>query len=688
MFSTLRSKIIFFLTLIMLVTASAIMFFTYQDVGDAMRKAEKTSAQNVLNLVELNIEEEYHKLRADKVETIRQRREQLRSTAGISATVIGQYEKLLGQGTLSKEQLRTQIMDWFKSVSFSRGIDAFVLDYDANILAHTDQKAAGTSIANLTDIKSRKIAQVMRASKLKPRGDYAVFHWDTPGKQATGKKMGYFLPLPQFLWTIGAVVSITDIEAEARRKLDKIIDSLSETFADIQIAQTGCAIVFDGQRKVLVPPCGRKIKGVEQPVLPDGVPLDRIMEAARSESGSVRFSFVPGDMKSEVPVKGEIQVYASYFKALDWYIAVYLPVEEIQLPARSLITRQISIIALIFFGSLVISFLLVTRISRPLDMLTRHAKEIPNYDFTKEHRDTAPIDLLPAKYNDEVGRLAESFIFMEAQLSKNIRELMETTASKERILSELNVARSIQLGILPKVFPPFPECNAFDLYAVLEPAKSVGGDLYDYFFVDDDHLCFTIGDVSDKGVPAALFMMITRTLIKTLSTRGMDPAKVMEQINNILSVDNPNVMFVTLIIGVLDIRTGQVRYANGGHNPPIVLDKEQPPSYREGLSGSAVGAMEDLPFTDLELTLQPGDALFLYTDGVTEAMDEKNNLFSDERLLEEVGLRSGQPVGAVINGVMREVSAHAASAGIQSDDITMLIIRYNGPSADPVSTSV
>ena len=266
---------------------------------------------------------------------------------------------------------------------------------------------------------------------------------------------------------------------------------------------------------------------------------------------------------------------------------------------------------------------------------------------------------------------------MKAELKKNIQNLMETTATKERIQSELNVAREIQLGILPKTFPPFPEYKDFDLYATLESAKEVGGDLYDFFFIDDDHICFTLGDVSDKGVPASLFMVITRTLIKVVAQQDCSPADMMFQINNTLSTDNPQTMFVTLIIGILNVRTGEVRYANGGHNPPIVVSQKEGVFYQEGISGPLLGPIENVPYKELSLTLLAGDSLFLYTDGVTESMDSEKNLFSDERLLAEIETLQNEDVEDVVNGIITSIKEHVKSEP-QSDDIAMMMLKYNG----------
>lgn len=245
----------------------------------------------------------------------------------------------------------------------------------------------------------------------------------------------------------------------------------------------------------------------------------------------------------------------------------------------------------------------------------------------------------------------------------------------DKIDSELNLAREIQMGILPKVFPAFPEHDEFDIFAHLIPAKAVGGDLYDFFFIDDDHLCFTLGDVSGKGVPAALFMVITRTLVKNSAQFSPSPADMMSKINRILCHDNPKVMFVTLIIGILNVRTGELNYASGGHNRPILIRNGQEVQYMQDISGPALGVMPDVSYKKISVTLKADDAFFLYTDGVTEAMNEKGKLFSDARLLEEIRMVRHATVRELITGILQKVQMHTG-AQPQTDDIAMMMIRY------------
>ena len=259
-------------------------------------------------------------------------------------------------------------------------------------------------------------------------------------------------------------------------------------------------------------------------------------------------------------------------------------------------------------------------------------------------------------------------------------ELKETTASKERIESELSIAREIQMGMLPKIFPPYPDRNDVDLHAILHPAKEVGGDLYD-FYMDDNHLYFLIGDVSGKGVPASLFMAITRSLFRTLSQHVLSPAKIVTEMNNSISDNNESNMFVTLIVGILDLETGILKLCNAGHNPPILIYPDGQVSYLEFKTQIFVGVVEDFKYSDEEVVLEKESKLFLYTDGVTEAENINKELYGEEKLLEMLSDNASSDVRTTVNVVVDSIASHVKEAEA-SDDLTILLIQYEPGTAN------
>jgi PAS domain S-box-containing protein len=254
-------------------------------------------------------------------------------------------------------------------------------------------------------------------------------------------------------------------------------------------------------------------------------------------------------------------------------------------------------------------------------------------------------------------------------------ELQKTIAVKERIEGELEVAHDIQVSMLPRTFPPFPERKEFELYALLKPAKEVGGDFYDFFFIDENHLCFCIGDVSGKGVPASLYMAVTRTLIKSKTSKGLTPDQVLARVNEDLSIDS-TAMFVTIFCGILDVTTGILEYSNGGHNPPLISRQGNDFEWLKIESGIAVGAVQNAEYSLNKIDLVPGDRLFLYTDGVTEAANLDEELYSTKRLQSVLTRYKNYSVNTILERVSEDVRSYTGRVP-QSDDITMLMIRFN-----------
>jgi len=256
-------------------------------------------------------------------------------------------------------------------------------------------------------------------------------------------------------------------------------------------------------------------------------------------------------------------------------------------------------------------------------------------------------------------------------------KLIEDHVQKQRIEESLKLARDIQMSTLPTRFPPFPHRDDFDIYATSRPAVEVGGDFYDFFLIDEHHLGFVLGDVSGKGVPAALLMARTNALVRATASRELSPRDILAWVNNQLAPDNDSCMFVTLILGILDTRSGLVRYTNGGHNPPFLLKRNGAVIPLEEVHGLPLGAMEDFEYQEGEITLEAGDALFIYSDGVTEAMDAEGKEFTSERLESELMKAIGHPIDRLLSRIVEEVDRFTGGAP-QADDIAMLALQYRG----------
>lgn len=249
------------------------------------------------------------------------------------------------------------------------------------------------------------------------------------------------------------------------------------------------------------------------------------------------------------------------------------------------------------------------------------------------------------------------------------------TQKTERISTELNLASGIQANMLPNIFPPFPERDDFDIYATMTPAKEVGGDFYDFFMVDDHHIALVMADVSGKGIPAAMFMVIAKTLIKDHAQLGLQPNEVFNRVNNLLCEGNEMGLFVTAWMGILDLNTGEMTYANAGHNPPIIkLDGEI--KYLHSKPGFVLAGLEDYAYTQSTMTLHRGDKIFLYTDGATEATDINNELYGEDRLIECLKKQAGKSCADILHAVRNDIDTFVGEAE-QFDDLTMLAFDYS-----------
>ncbi len=277
--------------------------------------------------------------------------------------------------------------------------------------------------------------------------------------------------------------------------------------------------------------------------------------------------------------------------------------------------------------------------------------------------------------SDEIGSLSHAIQTMGTDINNYIKEITTITAEKQRISTELNVATKIQSDMLPKEYPPFPERKDFDLYALMYPAKEVGGDLYDYMLLDDDNLLLVVGDVSGKGVPAALFMVVAKTLLDSYSEQRLSPAKIFEAANNQLIKGNESLMFVTCWLGIYTFSTGLLRFVNAGHTSPVLYHEEQY-TFLESPQSLVLGVMEDFKYSECSITLSKGDKIFVYTDGVTEAMNSKGELFDTERLMESISKTSDLDAKGVVDYMKNELSQYAADCE-QSDDITMMEFIVN-----------
>jgi signal transduction histidine kinase/CheY-like chemotaxis protein/HPt (histidine-containing phosphotransfer) domain-containing protein len=416
-FSSLKFKVVALILLVLVITSVATLYFTQRDVGSAMLRAEQSSAENVLQLADLNIRASYDQLISDKIELLTQLKAEMVQTANMSNSVLREFMLLNRENRLSKEETQQRAKSWLCNIDYPSG-DIFLFDHNGTILASSQAELDGGTITDIRDVKGRLIYQAMRDDELGPRGDTAIFSWQKQGQTTPSQFMGQFLPVNGWPWTLAVIVNFDNVEQKSQRKMDSIIATLTQTFTKIQIAKTGYAFLFDGDKEILIAPSGDSLDKFKDQSgwLPRySAVLDNIIAANDKKESAISYND---------PFSGdrEVEVFISYFKAFDWYLGVVVPIAEIKAPGKDLIKRLSIVIALISLLGLAAALLLVFRISRPLNTLAFYANALPTQDFSEQNPDTIKIKRLAMKYRDEVGRLAESFVFMESSIRQSIQQ--------------------------------------------------------------------------------------------------------------------------------------------------------------------------------------------------------------------------------------------------------------------------
>ena len=310
---------------------------------------------------------------------------------------------------------------------------------------------------------------------------------------------------------------------------------------------------------------------------------------------------------------------------------------------------------------------------KPLKIVQEAIRRYKDSKDSKEVTET----LSKIKNDNEIGELSTDVTDLSREMDDYHEKIKAITSEKERIEAELSLASHIQSSSLPHVFPPFPENEEFDIFASMDPAKEVGGDFYDYYMIDDDHLAVLIADVSGKGVPAALFMMVSQAILKTHALSGASPSEVLRNVNDAISDNNNAEMFVTVWLGILELSTGKVTAANAGHEYPAIMHANGDFELFKDKHGLVVGAMPGVPYKEYEIQLEPGSKLFVYTDGVPEATAADNEMFGTERMIDALNeVKDGAPE-EVLRSVRKHVDDFVKDAE-QFDDLTMLCLEYYG----------
>lgn len=374
-------------------------------------------------------------------------------------------------------------------------------------------------------------------------------------------------------------------------------------------------------------------------------------------SKKLLFGSVSGYVTTVIPIRdsfNNIVAMLSVEKSMDEVLTLQQEYQK----TIFIVGLTISLVFILLYG-----FSLWYSVVRPVSVITQETEY-----FAQNSKLSGIIKKI--RNHDEIGSLAKSVEVMSEDINNYITKLTSVTAEKERISTELNVATKIQADMLPKQYPAFPERTDFDLSASMDPAKEVGGDLYDYILLDDDHLMMVVGDVSGKGVPAALFMVIAKTLLASHAVQRLSPAEIFEKTNDQLCNGNETGLFVTCWLGILTFSTGELKFVNAGHPNPVLYHKGEF-SYVVTKPNFVLGGMEGIPYKEHTITMEKGDRLFIYTDGVTEATDAHETLFGEDRLLQAMKGTENLTAPQTLVSVRRSIDDFVGEAE-QFDDITLL----------------
>ncbi|MFW7341083.1 SpoIIE family protein phosphatase [Pollutimonas sp. H1-120] len=587
-------------------------------------------------------------------------------------TLGAMYADQAERNELSISEAQELAKQWINQLSIGEDRFSFVFNHDLIAIASGNSEWRGMNLSTLKDFKGRDLAASAYQETQTTGQSFAIYRWPPPG--SAGKRelrYAYFAYFEPWDW----IFAITDDARQVSDQFDKrrkeMEHAIGESLASLTLAQSGFAFIASDEG-ALVSPLPASHAGLLGEIdEKNGKSLRELLDRIPATGEVASFRFTPRDTDASW------QISSAYFKPLGWTIVAAVPSEDLTRAATELRNRLGILFLAVLLVSLAVAWALSVRITRPLQELSDFARALPEQDLSAAGPIPPHIARLPQNQPDEVGRLAATFMLMDKELREKVARLVQETSSRERFESELNIAHSIQMGLLPIPLPA-SVLKRIDLYATMIPAKEVGGDLYDYFILPDGRLCFAIGDVSDKGVPAALFMAVTRTLIRASAEDETAPALLMERVNNRLSENNPNLMFVTLILAVLDLASGELAWANAGHPPPCVLGANGKLRLLEGRSGPACGVLEGASYRQFSTRLEPGETVFGYTDGVTEALDPDGHLYGEPRLFTLLADSGSDTARNTANTLLDDVRAFAKGTE-QSDDITLIAAKRPAP---------
>ena len=541
---------------------------------------------------------------------------------------------------------KAQLLSWNKV-----GISGFIYNTKNpnQSLMLTDENK---KLLNYYDIRGESLEKIIHNKVLSSGNFYYVYKED--------KDDAYLCLLQPTLKNPDEIIvttcQINDLKERYESSYDDVLNGVSMLFDAINTEIFNDILILDNKAKIL-------LSQKNNQSLSGKIPQNILNEAKKLSSTSF---FIKDNNIN-------LRIRLSYFKPLNWYIASVSNLDKTYAPLYEMITRLIFIAIAIILFSLILALAITTKALNPLKIIANKANLFSNANLDDPDAITKVAQSLPECKGDEIGQLSLALRTMAHSLSDKIQNLVKSTSIQKRLEGELDAASLIQKGMLPQDLDNLP-CAPYAISSLLIPAKEVGGDLYDVIYLEDNKVALIIGDVSDKGVPASLFMTMTVTLVRQAIALKMSPGQILTETNKALSAHNPNMMFVTLFVAIFDLSTEEITYANGGHCLPILINNKKEIRYLKNSSGPVVGALEDLIYEEFTDRILKDETLLLYTDGVTEAQNEQLNLFGDERLEEFLKNNSLDTPKSILDDLHKTLVTYRDKAP-QSDDITALCIK-------------
>ncbi len=669
---SLRSKVFLLVGTTLSIVALATILLTQRDVRQTVIAGEELAVRNVLTLLARDSEARWGGLLSDKIVTVRRSRRHLIQQGDTVQSVLTMYQLQVEQGELSKTQAQAMAIGWINALSVDQSRYSYVFSRKLHVIASGNPSMLGMDLSALQDIKGRPLAESSYQEASTSGQSFAIYRWSARGSaNAPELRYAYFTYFEPWDWVVAISDNATEVTEQFQRRRAEMETALSETLASLRFAQSGFFFIVKDQQQLLPDLEPEQMRLLHAPDRSQGKTLlDLLADGPRDDQISTR-------MFHSAAFKSAWQISTVHFKPLKWTIVAAVPADDLSHAANTLRTRLLLLFLAVLASSLAVAWSLSARIIRPLQQLSDYARALPDQDLGLPASTPAHIAGLPERQPDEVGRLAATFMYMDQQLREKIAHLLQETTRRERLQSELNIARSIQMGLLPP--PPDAELlRRIDLQAFMHPAREVGGDLYDHFLLPDGRLCLAIGDVSDKGVPAALFMAFTATLIRAWAEHETDPARLVARINDRLAQNNPRMMFTTLVLALLDLDSGELRWVNAGHPPLLAIAADGTVRTLAGRSGPACGIQDGLAFECFTTRLAPGECLLGYTDGITEALAPDGTLYGEARLTTLLHTQGARSAADVVAAVLADVRAFAQDTE-QADDMTALLARRYPP---------